>query len=151
MTISYRPPVGWRFPTVEGIASQEKAAIRIGPFGSALKKHEYSDAGVRVLGIEDVLPNKLVSERRKFIPSSKYRELAQYTVAPGDILVTNMGTVGRACVVPEGLEKSIISSHLIKVTLDLSSAWPPYISWMLKFPRQQNLWVDSGSGKAPSV
>ncbi|MGC1650508.1 MAG: hypothetical protein WA741_32190, partial [Candidatus Sulfotelmatobacter sp.] len=100
MTISYQPPQGWTFPTIKEIAASEKGAIRIGPFGSALKKHEYSESGVRVLGIEDVFPNELVSARRKHIPEHKFRELTQYTVRPGDLLVTKMGTVGRACVVP---------------------------------------------------
>lgn len=131
--ISCLPPTGWKFPTLEEISLREKGAIRIGPFGSALKKHEYADAGVRVLGIEDVLPNKLTSERPKYIPSAKYQELLQYTVSPGDLLVTNMGTVGRACVVPEGLETAIISSHLIKMTPDITMAWPSYLSWMLNF------------------
>ncbi|MFI5258780.1 MAG: restriction endonuclease subunit S [Candidatus Limnocylindrales bacterium] len=133
MSLSYEPPAGWRFPTIEEIALREKGGIRIGPFGSALKKDEYSGAGIRVLGIEDVFPNRLDSARRKFIPESKFRELSQYTVKAGDILVTNMGTVGRTCVVPPDLEKSIISSHLIKVSLDLDVAWPAYISWMLNF------------------
>ena len=44
-----------------------------------------------------------------------------------------MGTVGRTCVVPDDLEKSIISSHLIKISLDLRAAWPAYISWVLNF------------------
>ncbi|MFH0796969.1 MAG: restriction endonuclease subunit S [Candidatus Omnitrophota bacterium] len=118
---------------MEQIAAPEKSAIRIGPFGSALKKHEYSEVGVRVLGIEDVFPNELVSEKRKYIPEPKFRELSQYTVKPGDLLVTNMGTVGRTCVVPDDLEKSIISSHLIKISLDTHAAWPPYVSWMLNF------------------
>lgn len=131
--LAYTPPAGWGFPTIEEIASPEKSAIRIGPFGSALKKHEYSESGVRVLGIEDVFPNKLVSDNPKYIPEIKYRELSQYTVKHGDILITNMGTVGRTCVVPDGLENSIISSHLIKVSMDLHEAWPPYISWMLNF------------------
>lgn len=131
MKLSYEPPTGWRFLTVEEIAEQEKGAIRIGPFGSALKKHEFSDSGVRVLGIEDVLTNKLVSAKPKYIPEFKYRELSQYEVKAGDLLITNMGTVGRTCVVPEGLETAIISSHLIKVSLDARIAWPPYISWAL--------------------
>ena len=133
MTLHYEPPKGWTFPTLEQLALPVKGAIRIGPFGSALKKDEYSDEGVRVLGIEDVFPNELVSERRKYIPQKKYLELSQYTVSAGDILVTNMGTVGRTCVVPHGLEKSIISSHLIKLTLDQSCAFPSYISWMLNY------------------
>ena len=131
--LSYTPPEGWAFPTVEEIASHEKGAIRIGPFGSALKKNEYSESGIRVLGIEDVFPNKLVSDNPKYIPEIKYRELTQYTVKHGDILITNMGTVGRTCIVPENIENSIISSHLIKVSVDLCVAWPPYVSWMLNF------------------
>ncbi len=133
MNPSYQPPSGWRFPAIEELAAPEKGAIRIGPFGSALKKDEYSESGVRVLGIEDVFPNKLISERRKYIPELKFRELSQYVVRAGDLLVTNMGTVGRTCVVPSGLETSIISSHLIKISLDSQAAWPSYISWMLNF------------------
>ena len=41
--LDYTPPIGWDFPMIEEIASAGKGAIRIGPFGSALKKHEYSD------------------------------------------------------------------------------------------------------------
>ncbi|MEX2160007.1 MAG: restriction endonuclease subunit S [Dehalococcoidia bacterium] len=125
--------MGWRFLTLEELATQEKGAIRIGPFGSALKKHEYSDTGIRVLGIEDVFPNRLVSTKRKFIPEEKFRVLSQYAVRPGDILVTNMGTVGRTCVVPNDLETSIISSHLIKVSLNQQFVFPAYVSWMLNF------------------
>jgi type I restriction enzyme S subunit len=133
VTVRYEVPAGWGFPTIEEMAAPENGAIRIGPFGSALRKHEYSESGVRVLGIEDVFPNQLVSEKRKFIPELKFRELSQYSVRPGDLLVTNMGTVGRTCVVPHDLERSIISSHLIKVSIDLSKAWPPYVSWMLNY------------------
>lgn len=133
MNLSYKPPDGWRFPTIEELAAPEKNAIRIGPFGSALKKYEYSDSGVRVLGIEDVIPNELGSDNRKYIPDQKFLELSQYTVKSDDLLVTNMGTVGRTCVVPEGLEKSIISSHLIKVSLNTDEAYPRYVSWMLNF------------------
>lgn len=100
------------------LLADEPRAIRIGPFGSALKKHEYSDAGIRVLGIDDVL-SRGSPRKPKFIPEEKYRELSQYRVRPGDILVTNMGTVGKAFLVPPDFETAIISSHLIKVTPDL--------------------------------
>ena len=41
MRLSYTPPPGWDFATVGDLAKPEKGSIRIGPFGSALKKHEY--------------------------------------------------------------------------------------------------------------
>ena len=133
MRLSYTPPPGWDFPTIGDLAKPEKGSIRIGPFGSALKKHEYSETGVRVLGIEDVHPNQFLSDRCKYIPDAKFCELRQYEVNHGDVLVTNMGTVGRACVVPVGTQKSIISSHLIKVSLDRSRADPNYLCWMLNY------------------
>jgi type I restriction enzyme S subunit len=42
-----------------------------------------------------------------------------------------MGTVGRTCYVPDDFQTAIISSHLIKVSLDQDKATPPYISWVL--------------------
>lgn len=133
MRLSYTPPPGWDFSTIGDLAKPEKGSIRIGPFGSALKKHEYSESGVRVLGIEDVHPNQFSSDRCKYIPDAKFCELRQYEVSHGDVLVTNMGTVGRACVVPVGTQRSIISSHLIKVSLDHSRADPNYVCWMLNY------------------
>ena len=133
MRLSYTPPPGWDFATVGDLAKPEKGSIRIGPFGSALKKHEYSENGIRVLGIEDVHPNQFLSDRCKYIPDAKFCELRQYEVSDGDVLVTNMGTVGRACVVPAGTQTSIISSHLIKVSLNRSRADPNYLCWMLNY------------------
>ena len=111
---------------LSNLLADEPGAIRIGPFGSALKKHEYSDAGIRVLGIDDVL-SKGSPRKPKFIPEAKYDELTQYRVRPGDILVTNMGTVGRAFLVPPNFETAIISSHLIKVTPDVSRVDANYL------------------------
>ena len=133
MRLSYTPPPGWDFATVGDLAKPEKGSIRIGPFGSALKKHEYSENGIRVLGIEDVHPNQFLSDRCKYIPNAKFCELRQYEVSDGDVLVTNMGTVGRACAVPAGTQRSIISSHLIKVSLNRSRADPNYLCWMLNY------------------
>ena len=120
MRLSYTPPPGWDFATVGDLAKPEKGSIRIGPFGSALKKHEYSENGIRVLGIEDVHPNNSCRTDASTSPMPNFCELRQYEVSDGDVLVTNMGTVGRTCAVPAGTQRSIISSHLIKVSLNRS-------------------------------
>jgi len=131
MRINFDVPNNWELTKLETLAKQEKGSIRIGPFGSALKKHEYSDSGIGVLGIEHVHPNQFKWETPKYIPEKKYRELTQYTVSPGDVLVTNMGTVGRTCYVPDNIEKSIISSHLIKISLDKNRCLPKYLCYAL--------------------
>jgi type I restriction enzyme S subunit len=104
--INFEVPKNWNFSQVHELVDSKKGSIKIGPFGSALKKAEFSNDGIRVLGIDHVYPNKLVWEKPKFIPLKKYSELTQYTVSPGDILVTNMGTVGRTCYVPTDFPQS---------------------------------------------
>ena len=133
MNINFKVPAGWTFPTIDEVVSSEKGSIRIGPFGSALKKAEFRDSGIRVLGIDHVHPNKLTWVKPKYIPLEKYEELTQYTVSAGDVLVTNMGTVGRTCFVPKTFPRAIISSHLIKVTPDQEKITSSYLSWALNF------------------
>jgi type I restriction enzyme S subunit len=113
------------------LAHPEKGSFKIGPFGSTLKKNELVEAGIPVVGIENVLPNYFSPQYRKFITSEKYKQLSQYTVQPGDVLVTTMGTIGRAAVAPEDVGTMIIDSHLFRMRVDQSKVYPPYLCFAL--------------------
>ncbi len=94
-----------------------RVELKIGPFGECFKIHELIDNGdVRVLYIENIVNNKFDWEKEKYITANKFIELKNYEVFPGDVLITIMGTIGRTAIVPENLGRSIISSHLIKIT-----------------------------------
>ncbi|MDP3035019.1 MAG: restriction endonuclease subunit S, partial [Methanobacteriaceae archaeon] len=123
------------FPMIHlgSLGNGNKGDIRFGPFGSQLKIHELVEEGIQVLGIENVGINKFIHKKEKCITPEKYEKLKGFTVYPGDVLVTGMGTVGRVCVVPEGHRTSIISSHLFKMSLDLKKANPYYISSAIAF------------------
>lgn len=109
--------------------------VKIGPFGSALKIAELSDAGpVRVLFIENVVNNEFEWAKEKYISEGKYKELKAYTVNANDILVTMMGTIGRTCIVPKNIGRAIISSHLIKITPDDKLAVTEYLNFSLHNP-----------------
>ena len=121
-------PKSWIKKTIGDIASHERFAIRMGPFGSQLKKHELVDEGVKVLWIENVVKGFFEWADNKCITYEKYQQLKGFSVKPQDILITTMGTVGISCVVPENIGIAIISSHLIKITLDNTVASPIFIS-----------------------
>ncbi len=113
------------------LADPSPGSYKIGPFGSALKKSELVKSGIAVAGIENVLPNTFVPTFRKFITPHKFVELADYQVKAGDILVTTMGTIGRAAVVPTNVDTTIIDSHLFRMRVDGSKVYPPYLCFAI--------------------
>ena len=126
-------PMGWRVGRLEDCFSETRAGTCCGPFGSALKKHEYVDDGVPVWGIDNVKPNQFIQERSLFITSAKFAQLRRYSVEPGDILISRAGTVGRMCVAVPTVERSIIGTNLIRLTLNPGAMTPVYFGCLYTF------------------
>lgn len=121
----------WPETTVADLLAETRYPMRSGPFGSALLKSELQAEGIPFLGIDNVQVERFVPTFRRFISEEKYRELARYTVFPGDVMVTIMGTVGRCCVVPQGVGTAISSKHVWTITLDRDRYSPALLAWQI--------------------
>lgn len=113
------------------LAHPEPGSFKIGPFGSNLKKDELVKQGIPVVGIENILANRFDSSFHKFITAEKYQELSQYQIQPFDVLVTTMGTIGRAAVVPDDIGIAIIDSHLFRMRVDQAKVDPTYLCYAI--------------------
>jgi type I restriction enzyme S subunit len=110
-------PTHWEEKELKFCLKNGSEGIKIGPFGSALKYEMLVDSGYKVYGQENLIKDSFELGNR-FISEEKFSELAVYEIKEGDVLISMMGTIGKCKVVPKGIQKGIMDSHLIRLSFD---------------------------------
>jgi len=110
-------PETWSFVGMDQLLPPTREAMKTGPFGSLLKKHEHRSEGIPVLGIENIETMRFVRGCKIYITKTKAEDLVGYRVIPHDVLISRSGTVGEVCVVPNDIGEARISTNLMKLSL----------------------------------
>lgn len=89
-----------------------------GPFGSNLMTRDYTDAGVRVVRLENIGYGEFLEEKRSFISQGKFETIKKHSVVPGTIVVSSFVTGGvRACIVPASIPIAVNKADCLAVTV----------------------------------
>jgi type I restriction enzyme S subunit len=125
-------PEGWAWATIEQISSWLPGSIQSGPFGSHLLHSEFTNEGILAIGIDNVRDGIFSMGANHRITRQKYTQLEKFTARPLDVVVTVMATIGRVCVLPETLERSIITKHCYRITPSHSGVNSRFLSLCLR-------------------
>ena len=110
-------PSDWDILPIEKIVAKDKGSIKIGPFGSSLKKEYLVKEGYKVYGQENIIEEDFTLGER-FIDRERFELLRTNEILPGDIVMSMMGTIGKVLIVPDSIQKGIMDSHLLRIRLD---------------------------------
>ncbi|MBI2353563.1 MAG: restriction endonuclease subunit S [Deltaproteobacteria bacterium] len=141
-------PEGWFYSELEALIPPDKTGTKTGPFGSLLKKHEHKSSGIPVVGIENIDRMKFIPGSKIHITESKSRELSEYDLLAGDVVISRSGTVGEVCVIPDYLGIARFSTNIMRVRLNYQVILPDYFCLLLNgspFVLQQIRKLCSGS------
>ena len=101
--------------------------IKIGPFGSQLKKEILLSDGVyRVYGQENVYAHDF-SLGDRYLTREHFNRLSSCEILPGDFVMSTMGTIGKCAIVPATIQRGIMDSHLIRLRFDDKKIRPNYV------------------------
>lgn len=120
----------WEQRKVTELLKNSSSAMKIGPFGSALKKEYFVEEGIKVYAQENAFTGDF-SMGDYYITEDKYKELKSCELYPGDLVISMMGTIGACAIFPKNAEKGIMNSHLLRLQFN-NEVIPEYIMYLLR-------------------
>lgn len=125
----------WPECRFEDLASPEIGSIAIGPFGSRLKAESYVSDGVVVIRGTNLGPGTPLVGDFVFITPEKASELGNANLKGSDLVFPHRGAIGEVGIVPNDGRQYVLSTSLMKISLDQSRAIPEFYYLFFKSPR----------------
>ena len=138
-------PKGWPMPPIEDVVAGDRNALKAGPFGSALKKEYYVDAGYKIYGQEQVISGD-PNYGDYYIDEERYKQLENCAVQAGDVLISLVGTYGKLLIMPNKFEPGIINPRLMKITFDKGKVNPYYFQHFFQSDSLKKALADNTHG-----
>lgn len=120
----------WEVLKIEALVMPTRKSMTTGPFGTSLKKTDYVSEGIPVLGIDNINNGEFIYKNKNFITEDKLKELTSFLVEEDDVIISRSGTVGELCIVPKKIPPAIISTNIIKLTLNKEIILPQFFVYM---------------------
>lgn len=117
---------------IEEFLAVDRKGMTTGPFGTMIKKYEHQQSGIPMLGIENIGEGKFVDGNKIFVTEEKAQALRAFALKAGDIIISRSGTVGEICAIPERMEGALLSTNLMRVSLNKERVSPAYFIWLFQ-------------------
>lgn len=146
--LTYQVPNNWISLPWKTITSNNKYAMKRGPFGSALKKEFFVEKGIVVYEQGHAI-NDEPFRHRYYITQEKFEELKAFKAQAGDMIISCSGaTLGRICLLPENADMGVINQALLKIDLDEKVILKKFFLMLFRSETFQRLIFEKSLGTA---
>lgn len=147
-SLTFNAPQNWLMLPWKTLCSNNKYAMKRGPFGSALKKAFFVEKGIVVYEQGHAI-NDEPFRHRYFISPEKFEELKAFETKAGDMIISCSGvTLGRICLLPDNADTGVINQALLKIDMDESIMLKNYFVQLFRSGTFQRLIFQKSLGSA---
>lgn len=107
-------------------------SLKTGPFGSALNTEHWTTNGTAVLTIGSLGEQSIIEDELLYISDSYAEKLNSYRVNEGDIVFSRVADIGRAQLIDKKQDGWVISSNLMKMTINKDLIRPAFLYIAIK-------------------
>ena len=130
----------WIKVRFDQLASPDRWAFSIGPFGSKVTTSDYRGEGVPFIRGVNLAQGIFTDSNFAFISEEKANEIESAIVKPGDLVFTRKGTVGQVSMIPRSprYDRYAISGSQVKARIDESRGVPEFYYYWFRSPAGQH-------------
>lgn len=122
----------WQLSELEPFLCTKRPGMKTGPFGSLLKKSDYQNFGIPVVGIENISESGFEYGFKVYISQEKALDLDTYDLQPNDVIISRSGTVGEICIIPDDIGEARFSSNTMRLVLNLDLIDAEYFVFLFR-------------------
>ena len=126
-------PKEWDVSKLRDKSSPVRPHIKTGPFGSSLKGEHWVENGRPVITIGALGEGELLTEGLLFVSEATAHRLREYQLQRGDVVFSRVADVGRSAVICEEHDGWIMSSNLMRISLNQNLIVPGYLQAQFAF------------------
>jgi type I restriction enzyme S subunit len=136
--------------SIADIAAPDKRSIAIGPFGSSLKADLYVPSGVPVVRGQNIKDGGELDESDLvFVEPETAARFPACLLNEGDLVFPHRGAIGRVGIV--GKRQMLMSSSMMKLTVDPLKADPRFVFYYFRGPGQNELLMRASTVGTPGI
>jgi len=112
----------------------EDGGVKTGPFGSQLHLRDYVPIGTPIITVEHLGENRIIHRELPRVSDEDRKRLSRYSLRPGDIVFSRVGSVDLRALVREEESGWLFSGRLLRIRPKLDLIDPGYLSWFFGLP-----------------
>lgn len=126
-------PKEWETGRLADRRTNGRPHLKTGPFGSSLKLEHWVEEGRPVITIGALGEGEFLSRELLHVSQKTAERLRDYQLEVGDVVFSRVADVGRSAVIHDAQKGWIMSSNLMRISLDRTRTSPDYLQAQLAY------------------